>query len=114
MVAFNFLTGGISTLLVAFFLLACGFFNVVVAEEVLAFKSVYFFLFLSSCTILANSNKICCRDPIFLLRHLPLKLAIPGKLALDTFLLGHIKSRRIPVRIYMITRGYVVTYLLHG
>ena len=40
MVAFNFLTGGISSLLVAFFLLACGFFDSVVAEEVVAFKSV--------------------------------------------------------------------------
>ena len=41
MVAFNFLTGGISSLLVAFFLLACGFFDSVVAEEVVAFKSVF-------------------------------------------------------------------------
>ena len=61
MVAFNFLTGGISPLLVAFFLLACGFFTSVVAEEVLAFKSVYLsfffsFLFLNG---LANNTCVC-------------------------------------------------------
>lgn len=56
MVAFNFLTGGISTLLVAFFLLACGFFNAVAAEDVLAFKSVYFFLSFSYTTL---ANRTC-------------------------------------------------------